>query len=64
MTPEARDDRRRARIALLVSFSSFFVFPAIPLGQTFGLAIPYLLAASVVAIGWRGSSSEGSRSRG
>jgi hypothetical protein len=51
MTPESRDHRRRARVAILVSFSSFFVFPAIlRLGQTVGLAIPYLLAASVVAI--------------
>ncbi len=51
MTPESLRDRRRGRLAFLLSFSSFFMFPAIPLGQTVGLTIPYVLAA-LLAVVW------------
>ena len=43
-------DRRRARLATLVSFSSFFVFPAIPVGRTGALTIPFFLAAALAVI--------------
>ena len=32
----------------LLSFSSFFVFPALPLGRSTGLAVPYVIAALLV----------------
>jgi len=41
-------DRLRARVALLLSFSAFFVFPALPLGRTAALTIPVALACVVV----------------
>jgi hypothetical protein len=44
----ARDDRLRARVALLLSFSAFFVFPALPIGRTAALTIPVALAGVVV----------------
>jgi hypothetical protein len=51
MTTETTYGRSGARIALLLSFSAFFVFPAIlRLGPTVGLAIPYVLAAILVAM--------------
>jgi hypothetical protein len=43
-----RHDRLRARVALLVSFSSFFVFPALPIGRTAALTIPVALAGIVI----------------
>lgn len=43
-------DRRRARVALLFSFSSFFVFPALPLGHTVALTIPVALAGLLVLV--------------
>jgi hypothetical protein len=43
-----REDRLRARVALLLSFSSFFVFPALPVGRTAALTIPVVLAGGMV----------------
>ncbi len=44
------EDRRRA-LATFVSFSSFFVFPAIPVGHTTAITIPVVLA-SALALVW------------
>ena len=43
-------DRRRARLATVVSFSSFFVFPAIPIGRTVAITIPLVLAAALALV--------------
>jgi hypothetical protein len=43
-----KSDRLRARVALLVSFSAFFVFPALPIGRTAALTIPVALASVIV----------------
>jgi hypothetical protein len=43
------DDRRRARLAWIVSFSSFFVFPAVPIGRTGALTVPFFVAALLAA---------------
>lgn len=49
MTTGSRDRRGGARVAILLSFASFFVFPAVVrLGSTVGLAIPYIVAAFLV----------------
>ncbi len=45
-----RDDRLRAGVALLVSFSSFFVFPALSIGRTAAITIPVALASVVVLV--------------
>lgn len=45
----AADDRSAARLAMLVSFTSFFVFPAIPIGRTAALTVPVVLSAALVA---------------
>lgn len=59
MTPDARRRRRRDRIAVLLGFSAFFVFPALPLGHTVGLAVPYVIAAALVALWvWRLRTTE------
>src|SRR5438067_8013631 len=33
-----------SRVAFAMSFSAFFVFPAFPIGESSGIAIPYILA--------------------
>jgi MYXO-CTERM domain-containing protein len=43
-----RDDRLSARLALLLSFSAFFVFPALPIGRTTALTIPVAFAGVVI----------------
>ncbi len=43
-------DRRHARLATLVSFSSFFVFPALPVGHTGAITIPFVLAAGLALL--------------
>lgn len=43
-------DRRGARIAALLSFTSFFVFPAVPVGRTGALTISFALAAVLAAL--------------
>jgi hypothetical protein len=43
--------RRRARVSAVLSFSSFFVFPAIPIGHTGALTIPLAMAA-LLAFAW------------
>jgi hypothetical protein len=43
--------RRRDRIATFVSFSSFFAFPAIPVGRTVAVTIPVVVAAAL-ALAW------------
>lgn len=50
---ESPPARGRQRAALVLSFSSFFVFPALPIGRTTGLAIPYVLA-TLLSILWLG----------
>jgi hypothetical protein len=44
------DDRRGARLAALLAFSSFFVFPAIPVGRTGAITIPFAIAIGMVAL--------------
>lgn len=46
----ASEDRGRARVAMLVSFSSFFVFPAIPAGRTMAITIPFGIALALGAL--------------
>ncbi len=46
----ASDDRRSARLAGVVAFSSFFVFPAIPVGNTAALTVPFMLTLGLVAL--------------
>lgn len=46
----AEGDPRAARVAALFSFSCFFVFPAIPVGNTGALTIPFFLAAALVTL--------------
>lgn len=59
MTGGARPDRRGARVAFLLSFSSFFVFPAIPFGHTGALTIPLAFAVLLVfAWMWRLTASD------
>ncbi len=50
---EPRRTRSGDRAAFLLSFSSFFVFPAIPIGNTTGLAIPSVLAPLLTFV-WLG----------
>jgi hypothetical protein len=51
--------RHRARVAALLSFSSFFVFPAIPVGNTGALTIPLAMAALLtLAWTWRLDASD------
>ncbi len=50
MRSERSDDRRRARLATLVSFSSFFVFPAIPVGRTSAITIPFVVALALAVV--------------
>lgn len=51
MTPRVRGHRGRARLATALSFSAFFVFPAIPLGRTVALSIP-IVASVFLVIAW------------
>lgn len=53
MTQEPSLARGHARAAFVLSFSSFFVYPAIPIGASAALAIPSLLAGALT-IGWVG----------
>jgi hypothetical protein len=46
----ASADRRGARLAGLLSFSSFFVFPAIAIGHTGAITIPFVIAAALAAL--------------
>lgn len=46
-----RAERWRARLAAIVSFSSFFVFPAVPVGRSTAITVPVALAA-LLAILW------------
>jgi hypothetical protein len=50
MTPQPRA-RGQAWLAALLAFWSLFVFPALPLGKTFALAVPYAFAG-VLAVVW------------
>ncbi len=40
----------RARLAFVVSFSAFFVFPALPIGNTGAITIPFVLAAALAVL--------------
>jgi hypothetical protein len=50
MTLASRPKARHNRAAFLLSFSSFFVFPAIPLGATSALTIPYVISAFLAVL--------------
>ncbi len=44
------DGRWRARLAIVVSFSAFFVFPAVPIGNTGAITIPFVLAVALALL--------------
>lgn len=48
-----RNDRLSARLALLLSFSSFFVFPALPIGRTTAITISAALSGIVLLASFR-----------